>query len=86
LIENFRDLKSCFQNIEKLCEDFTFKKTENPQRKKLIAARNVIQGVILKLTSSLIVVITVISCRNLRMTDDFKNDTEALPVTDFLFG
>jgi uncharacterized protein YutE (UPF0331/DUF86 family) len=46
LIENFRALKSCFQNIQKLCVEFTFKKTENPPRKTLIAAGNIIQAVI----------------------------------------
>jgi hypothetical protein len=46
LIERFRALKSCFQDIKKLSEDFTFKKTENPRGSKLIAARNVVQGVI----------------------------------------
>jgi hypothetical protein len=100
LIERFRALKSCFQSIQKLCEDFTLKKTENPQRKKLIAAGNVIQGVIFETNqlahrgyyreklqelkedlNDCLVAIAFVHA----VSDDFKNDIEALQVTDFLF-
>jgi uncharacterized coiled-coil DUF342 family protein len=98
LIERFRDLKSCFQRIQKRCEDFTFKKTENPQRKKLIAARNMIQGVIFEtsqlahrgyyceklqeLRDELNDCLVAIAFEH-AVFEDFKNDTEALQVTDF---